>query len=149
MKLQSSSIVMLSLCFVALAWPAHGQQPTTGNATPTGSPSTLSVHSPGATEDHFHLAQYFRDLAAREQALAKSYERIAKIYKAKTLPAGLDAAAAREMKNQYGRLAATERKAAEAATSLAAYHAHLADLVASLPGAEAKGPNPQDAAFRR
>ena len=149
MKLRLSSIVMFSLCFLVVAWPVHGQQPTTGNSTPTGSPSTSSVHSPRAPEDHFHLAEYFRDLAAREQVLAKSYERIAKIYKAKTLPAGLDAASAREIKNQYSRLAATERKAAEAAASLAAYHAHLADLVASLPGAEAKGPNPQDAAFRR
>jgi len=148
-KLHLSSIVMFTLCLLAVAWPVRGQQPTTGNATPTGSPSTLSVHSPRAPEDHFHLAEYFRDLAAREQVLAKSYERIAKIYKAKTLPAGLDAAAAREIKNQYSRLAATERKAAEAATSLAEYHAHLADLVASLPGVEAKEPNPQDAAFRR
>jgi len=147
-KLRLSSIVMFSLCFLVVAWPVHGQQPTTGNSTPTGSPSTSSVHSPRAPEDHFHLAEYFRDLAAREQALAKSYEQIAKLYKAKLSPAGLDAAAAREIRNQYKRLVETEKMAAEAATT-AAYHARLAVLVERLPEETAKHANPQDAAFRR
>jgi len=148
-KLHLSRIVMFTLCFLVGAWTAHGQQPTTGNSTPTASPSTLSAHDPATPENHFHLAEYFRDLAAREQALAKSYEQIAKIYKAKLSPAGLDAAAAREIRDQYKRLAATEKRAAEAATTASAYHARLAEMVERLPVQATKQVNPQDSAFRR
>ena len=149
MKLHLSRIVVFTLCFLMVAWTAHGQQTTAGNSKPTASPSTLSVPGPATPENHFDLAEYFRDLAAREQALAKSYEQIAKIYKAKLSPAGLDAAAAREIRNQYKRLAETEKMAAEAATTAAAYHARLAVLVERLPAETAKHANPQDAAFRR
>ena len=149
MKLELGRSVMFTLCFLAVAWPVHGQQATAGNSTPTESPSTLSTHSAGTPENHFHLADYFRELAAREQALAKSYEQIAKMYKAEALPTGLDAAAAREIRNQYRRLAETEKRAAEAATSVAAYHTHLAEIVERLPVEATKRANPQDSAFRR
>jgi hypothetical protein len=148
-KFRLSRIVLFTLCFLVVAWTARGQQSTTGNSTPTVSPSTLPVHGPATPENHFHLADYFRDLAAREQALAKSYEEIAKTYKAKILPAGLDAASAREIREQFRRLAATERKAAEAAATIAQYHARQAELVDRLPDEAARHANPQDAAFRR
>jgi hypothetical protein len=93
--------------------------------------------------------QCFQDLAAQEQALAESYEHMAKIYKEKTLPPDLDGALARQMQKQYSRLAETEKRAAEAAASIAAYHARLAEFVEHLPATETKHANPQDSAFRR
>jgi len=148
MKLQLTSTVLLFVGLLAAPWSVSAQQPTAGSPKPAQSPSPYSIDTASTPEDHFRLAEYFRDLAAREQALAKSYDRIAKVYKDKTLPSGLDPALAREMKNQYRRLAETEKRAAEAAATVAAYHARLAELVDHLPLA-AKQPNPQDTAFRR
>jgi hypothetical protein len=149
MKLQLTGAVLLSVWLWAAPWSAPAQELTLRNPKPAASVSPFSIGAAIAPEEHLHLAQYFRDLASQEQALAKSYERIAKIYKEKTLPPGLDAALAREMKNQYRRLADTEKRAAEAAVAVAAYHARLAELVERLPIETAKPANPQDSAFRR
>jgi hypothetical protein len=149
MKLQLTSAVLLSVWLWAAPWSAPAQEPMLRNPKPPASVSSLSIGTAITPEQHFHLAQYFRDLAAQEQALAKSYERIAKTFKDRTLPSALDAAAAREIKKQYRRLADTEKRAAEAAAAVAAYHARLAELVEHLPVETAKPANPQDTAFRR
>jgi hypothetical protein len=149
MKLQLTSAVLLSVWLLAATWSLPAQEPAAGNPKLTRDLSPFSIDTVSTPKEHLRLAGYFRDLAAQEQALAKSYDRIAKIYKDKILPPGLDPALAREMKNQYRRLAATEKRAAEAATTVAAYHARLAELVDRLPVAAAKQANPQDSAFRR
>lgn len=149
MRLHLTRAVLLSVWLLAAPWSVRAQQPEVGDPKQTRNLSSFSIDTGSTSEDHFRLAEYFRDLAAREQALAKSYDRIAKIYKGRTPPPGLDPASAREMKNQYKRLAETEKRAAEAAETVAAYHARLADFVDRVPGAVAKQANPQDSAFRR
>lgn len=149
MRSQLTSAVLLSVWILAAPWSVRAQQPGVGDPKPAGNLRPFSIDAVSTPKDHFRLAEYFRDLAAREQALAKSYDRMAKIYKDKTLPPGLDPASAREMKNQYRHLAETEKRAAEAAATVAEYHARLADFVDSVPGGEAKQANPQDSAFRR
>jgi hypothetical protein len=99
-------------------------------------------------KDQPALVNYFRNLSSQEEALAESYHRIARLYQEETVPPGLNRASAREMKNQYKRLAHTAEKAAAAAASIAGYHARLAELTRRLPAA-ARLPNPQDSAFRR
>jgi hypothetical protein len=74
---------------------------------------------------------------------------MAKVYKDETLPSALDPAVAREIKKQYRRLGDTEKRAAEAAATVAAYHARLAEFVERIPVEAAKQANPQDSAFRR
>jgi hypothetical protein len=148
MKWQLTGAAVLSLVFLAVE-SVPAQQPAANITKPAQSTAKSPITTASTPEDHFRLAEYFRDLAAREQALAKSYERIAKIYKDRTLPTGLDPASARELKNQYRRLAETEKRAAEAAATVAGYHARLADLVDHLPVPPAKQANPQDSAFRR
>jgi len=99
---------------------------------------------------HTSLAAYFTDLAAQEQALAKSYDRLAALYKAKSALPDLDAAAAREIRNQLKRLAETEKRAAAAAASTAAYHRRLAETVSSLTApATVQSAKLNDSAFRR
>jgi hypothetical protein len=149
MKLQLTSAVLFSVWLLAAPWSVRAQEPMASNPKPTSSLSPVSIDTATTPKDHLRLADYFRDLAAQEQALAKSYDRIAKIYKDRTLPPGLDPASAREMKNQYRHLAETGKKAAEAAATIAAYHVRLADLVERLPVAPGKQANPQDSAFRR
>jgi hypothetical protein len=78
-------------------------------------------------EDHLSLAGYFRDLASQEQELAESYEHIAALYKENVPPPGVDPVPAREMENQYRRLAEVERRAAKLTASLADYHSRLAE----------------------
>jgi hypothetical protein len=98
--------------------PRHEDKgPTTGNAP----------------KDHLSLADYFRELASQEHALAESHEHIATLYKEKAPPVGLDPASAREMKKQYKRLAEIATKAAQAADNLAEYHSRLAELASHAP----------------
>jgi hypothetical protein len=149
MKLQLTRAVLLSVWLLAAPWSVPAQDLAAGDPQPTRSLSPSSIDTASTSDDHFRLAEYFRDLAAQEQGLAKSYDRMAKIYKDRTPPPGLDPASARELKKQYRRLAETEKRAAEAAADVAAYHARMADLVDHVPVAAAKQPNPQDAAFRR
>ena len=148
MKSRLTVTVLLFLCLSATK-SASAQQPAAESPKPAHGLSPNSIDNGSMPEDHFLLAKYFRELAAREQALAKSYDHIATIYRERSLPPGLDQASTREMKNQYKRLAETEKKAAEAATTVAEYHARLAELVERLPAEAAKQANPQDAAFRR
>jgi hypothetical protein len=138
----------LSLIFLA-ATLAPGQEPAVANPKAPQSPRQPLVATANAPEDHLSLAVYFRELASQEEALAKSYDHLARIYKEKVLPAGLDAVSAREMKDQYKRLAEVEKKAAAAAATIAAYHTRLAELVVHSPTA-AEHTRPRDAsAFRR
>jgi len=147
-KIRLIITVLLFLCLAAPG-PVAAQEPGAGGPKPAQGSNTHPLDKGSMPEDHFRLAKYFRELAAREQALAKSYDHIARIYQEKTLPLGLDPASARAMKNQYKRLAETEKKAADAAATVAEYHARLAELVERLPAEAAKQANPQDAAFRR
>jgi hypothetical protein len=88
---------------------------------------------PQMPKDQRALAAYFRELASQEKALADSYERLATIYK-KTKPLeGSNQASAREIENQYKRLAAVEATAATVAETVAAYHNRMADLAGSAP----------------
>ena len=147
MKEQATRVVALALGVWAACWPAQAQQTPAGSPTPAASPATLANHAVGTPEEHFRLTEYFQDLAVQEQSLARSYDRLARFYEQKALPPDLTTSVAREMKNQFLRLAETERKAAGAAASLAAYHARLAEHAERLPAA-AK-PLTQDSAFRR
>jgi uncharacterized coiled-coil protein SlyX len=141
--------VLLFFCLAAPR-PLLAQEPAAGRPKLTQGSNPHSAATRSIREDHFHLAEYFRDLAGREQALAKSYDRLAKMYRERTVPPGLDPALAREMRIQYKRLAELEKKAAEAAVTVAEYHARLAELVQRVPKAAAtKQVNPQDSAFRR
>jgi hypothetical protein len=85
--------------------------------------STVSI----VTEDLLSLAEYFRDLASQEQALAEGYEHIAALYK-EAPPQGVGPAQATEMENQYMRLAKIKRRAANVNANLADYHSRLAEL---------------------
>ena len=143
------TVTVLTFFCLAAASSVPAQEPRAGWPQPVQGSNTDSLDKGSMPEDHFHLAKYFRELAAREQALAKSYDHLAKIYKERALPAGLDLAAAREIRIQYRRLAETEKKAAEAAATVAQYHARLAELVDRLPVEAPRQANPQDAAFRR
>jgi len=147
-KLRLTIAVLPFLC-LAPTKSVPAQEPGAGGTKPAQVSNTYSLDRGSMPEDHLRLAKYFRELAAREQALAKSYEQLAKIYKERALPAGLDLAAAREIRIQYRRLAETEKKAAEAATTVAEYHARLAELVERLPAEAPRPANPQDAAYRR
>lgn len=138
----------LALFLILLSALAPGQETATRHPQPPAGSAPSAPPTASTPENHWELAKYFRDLAAQEQALAKSYDQIAKTYKAKAVPTGLDPAAARQVLNQFRNLAATERKAAQAAADVAAYHDRLATLVESLPAAP-KPANPQDSAFRR
>jgi hypothetical protein len=149
MNLRLTSALFLSVCFLAALRSVAAQEPAAGNPKVPQSPHQSLATTANAPEEHLSLAAYFRELASQEQALAKSYDRIARIYEEKALPSGLDAAVAREMKNQLRRLAETEKKAAQAASNLAAYHARLAELVDHPPVVATKQVNPQGSAFRR
>jgi hypothetical protein len=149
MKLQLTHAALLSVWLWAAPWSAPAQEQALRNPKPNASAGTFSIATAIPPEEHFHLAKYFRDLAAQELALAKSYERMAKVYKDKSLPSALDPAVAREIKNQYRRLADTEKRAAEAAATVAAYHARMAEFVERIPVEATKQANPQDSAFRR
>jgi len=142
-------VVMLSVWLWATPWPAPAQELTPRNPKPNASVGALSIATAITPEEHFQLANYFRDLAAQELALAKSYERMAKVYKDETLPSALDPAVAREIKKQYRRLGDTEKRAAEAAATVAAYHARMAEFVERIPVEATKQANPQESAFRR
>jgi hypothetical protein len=80
-------------------------------------------------EDYLSLAARLSELASQERALANAYSRLAAIYENGVMPPGTDAASAREITDQYKRLAEAEKKAAAAAESVATYHSRVADRV--------------------
>lgn len=139
MKLAGLSILFLVPAVVAAQEPAS-------NSSKTAQADKASITG-NAPENHSSLADYFRNLALQEQVLAESYERLAATYK-KALTAGLDSAAASEMKDQYRRLTEVETKAAKAAGELADFHSRLAEEL-SLVAAAPRHPNPGEAAFRK
>jgi hypothetical protein len=91
------------------------------------------VQATSVSEEHLSLAAYFSELASQERALADSYSRLAAIYIDKTPPPGTDTPTARELANQYSRVAEAAKKAAAAAASVAAYHSRLAEQVGDTP----------------
>ena len=148
MKFKQAGMAGLSLFLLATSL-ARAQERAAGNPSALqlpGKPSMTTAHVP---EDHVGLAAYFRDLASQEESLAKSYERMAKLYREKVLPPGLDRAAAREIKDEYKRLAEMEKRAAAAAATIAAYHTRLAELMAHSPVAAEHTTLGDLSAFRR
>jgi len=146
MRLHLMRTAALSAVLLVASGRAGAQQAASNN--PESGQTQQQITEGRTVENHARLADYFKDLASQEQALAESYARIATMYKEKTPPAGLDAAAASELRKQYKRLADTETKAAAAATNLAAYHVRLAELTAHEP-VPPKRPRPDESAFRR
>ena len=108
-----------------------------------------SQSAAAAAQASLNLATYYCELAAQEEALAESYERLAAIYQEATPAPGLDDVSAREIKVSYQRLAETEKKAATAAAKTAAYHRRLAELVGLAPAPVVKHAKLDDSAFRR
>jgi len=150
MRLHLMRTAVLSAVLLVASGRAGAQQAASNNPelSQTRVAGQQQVTEGKTVENHARLADYFKDLASQEQALAESYTRIATMYKEKTPPAGLDAAAASELRKQYKHLAETESRAAEAATNLAAYHVRLAELTAHEP-VPPKRPRPDESAFRR
>jgi hypothetical protein len=134
MKLYCARAVVLPLLLIAASQPVTGQDKK-ANAKIAQSPGAIST-------DHRRLADYFRDLAAQEKALAESYDRMAKIYAGET--------AARELTNEFQRLAETEKRAAASAEGIAACYRDLATKVESTSApAPENHVRYEDNAFRR
>lgn len=138
---------VLSAVVLAAPGPAVAQEGVANNAKASQAQHAgIAAASPVA--DHAHLSDYFRDLASQEQALAESYARIATLYKEKVPLPGLDPATTDELRKQCRHLAETGRKAAAAATYMAAYHVRLAALTAHEP-APPKHTTPDESAYRK
>jgi hypothetical protein len=148
-KLQLTSVTLLALALWVAPRPVAAQQPAADDSKLIQSPRAISITNASTPEDHLRLAEYFRDLATQEQALAESYDEIAAIYKKKTAPPGLDPASARKLRNQYQRLAETEKKAASTAENVSAYHSRLALELTAHTALAVKHANPGDQAYRR
>jgi hypothetical protein len=83
------------------------------------------------------LAAHLRELAAQEEALAQSYDRLATTYEKMSQARGSDPIVAREMKDHYMCLAEIERKVAAAADGIAGYRSCLAETQERVPVATA------------
>jgi hypothetical protein len=148
MKTGRAFATVLALALWAVGSLAAQESPA-DSLTPPQAAGKQSAAAARAPEDHLSLAAYFQELASQEQLLAKSYERLARIYREKTPPPGLDADSAREMKEQFRRLAETEKKAAAAAATLAAYHGRQAEQMVQSPIAFEHTSPGDTSAFRR
>src|SRR5215475_3700122 len=125
MKSLFAILPVLSAVVLTILGTASAQDASGRTATSVQAASNSTDARP--TGDELSLARYFRELATQEHALADSYRRMAALYKDKTAPLGLDPSSARELRNQYRRLAEIETKTAEAANDLAEYHGRLAE----------------------
>jgi hypothetical protein len=96
--------------------------------------------------DELSLARYFRELASQEYALADSYRHTAAVYKDTTMPRGLDLSSARDLRNQYSRLAEIETRAAQATDDRAEYLSRLAEATRNI-GSKAVRRNPSFSSF--
>jgi len=139
--------IACSVFFLTALQPVPAREPAS-QSDPIQKPVPAANATAGVSEDQFKLEEYFRQLASEEHALAESYARLAALWKHQTLPANLDPAAAREIRNHYRRLAEIEEKAATAAAAAAEHHKRLAAQMGQLPVA-AEQLRPVAAAFAR
>jgi hypothetical protein len=79
-------LLLMAISWAALAPAASTQEAKTQPAGNLGQPPVTTASAP---EEHFRLAEYFRELASQEQALAEPYNRLAKIYRGKRASLGL------------------------------------------------------------
>src|SRR5579872_784921 len=87
MKIGRVPGTVLTLTLFAVGSVIAQEQPASRSKPVTPAATALIATAPAL--DHLSLAQYFREIAVQEQTLAKSYDRIARTYREKAIPAGL------------------------------------------------------------
>ncbi len=133
MRTNRRMALLVATALFGAAFYAVGQEQS-GDAHKL-SPSEVKslIKSASSPEDHLKLAEYFKQEAAEEAAVAKFHEEMAEIYEPTPVPSKFKPPSVAEMKGHCREFARNARKASATATKMAADHERLAELMRIAP----------------